>query len=169
MCSGCSGNYDSDFEDSEATADPGAAPGTPWISNRLEAHRKPPGAGDTGRFEGMRGLAHVRVPPVESTAETCEILVSATRIIEVRVVTTNFGPFDELTGTMVAAMAVAREQSKTLLAKYYQTCEIDPQGRHHRAQLGNSHRPAADAAGLRKRWLRWMRSAFGNHASRIPE
>jgi hypothetical protein len=129
MCSGCSGDYAGgfDFDDPD---DPIAGAGDGAFSASLrgtsetdlgEAGLGETDLGKTDLAEGMGGgVAGWEVP--EDGLESCEILVTGTHIIEIRVISANSQAKDRLR-KMPAALApdAPSKHSSAASAKYYQT------------------------------------------------
>jgi hypothetical protein len=99
MCSGCSGNYAGDFDEF-------GDPAGPW--DEAESFT----AEDWGSTQG-RGSD-------ESTAGVCEILLSATRIIEIRMIAADRYEINELPRGE-APKTPRNQHSRAGSAKYYQT------------------------------------------------
>jgi hypothetical protein len=128
MCSGCSGSYPSDFDDSDdLTVESGGA-------NELEERFCEADAGR--RFRGKEGAANFEADATaqlrsetgnwpgrdaEEGVEHCEILVSATRIIEIRIVDAKRRYICSLEGKRASEISARDNRSAGLSAKYYQT------------------------------------------------
>jgi len=128
MCSGCSGDYASDFEDSEGmTVESGGA-------NELEERfceadesrslRCTEGTGDFEADSASESRYESRSEPTSGTddgLENCEVLVSATRIIEIRVFDAKRSYICSLEGKQASEVSARNNRSAGLSAKYYQT------------------------------------------------
>lgn len=127
MCSGCSGDYAGGFE----SDDPGDGVfDSSGIPSSASLHEEP----ETG-LGGWRGQGAEGFPVQEDGAENCEILVSGTRIIEIRVIPVKSRDNDQQRRIRVAGPTVAGKQSRAASAKYYQTRQPQesPKADHERA------------------------------------
>jgi hypothetical protein len=105
MCSGCSGDYAGDFDDSGEPAGEGAGGVIPrsWGElNALQSRDLPAPSGD-------------------GSGEICEILVSAARIVEIRVIEAHSAEAGKIGRTEAGEMRAAAEHSTAASAKYYRT------------------------------------------------
>lgn len=170
MCSGCGGDYEGDFEDSaEPAFDPGEGNYGAWISDRPPTNATRPVVDAAGSFEvtadpeGNSTPASCAGWTSETAGEIWEILVSATRIVELRVVTADVAgaDIDKLPRTKVTAMPIAGQQSRAALSKYYQTRTADPGGGDQRDQVRRSRWLAVDVLSGLKRLLQRARRVFG--------
>jgi hypothetical protein len=171
MCSGCSGDYSDgfDFDDSEdLEADSVGTAGLAWLCGErdtdLEFHFK---EGLRG-FEASTGAGLNLESKAESSAdagEKCEILVSGTQIIEIRMIPANSHYVSELRRVQASEMAAARKQSDAASAKYYQTCKGSAKTTTNRVQVSGALRVAGCAAGECKhqfaKSFEWARRTFG--------
>ncbi len=129
MCSGCSGDYAGGFEsddpDSEDPDDPIASAGDGATSASFggtsEAELGDMDLGETDFAQGMGGgTAGLEVP--DDSSEICEILVTSTHIVEIRVISANWRGKDRLGKTRVALpLHAPSKHSSGASAKYYQT------------------------------------------------
>jgi len=122
MCSGCAGDYAGGF-DSDDPEDPIVGPGDGATSGSFRETRET--LGETDLAQGMGGgTAGLEVP--EDASEICEILVTSTHILEIRVISANWqgqGRSNDRLGKMPAALPphAASKHSSGASAKYYQT------------------------------------------------
>jgi hypothetical protein len=118
MCSGCSGDYAGGFEfdDSE---DPTADSGDGVTSASLRAARN---IDASGGFE-LR----------EDSAENCEILVSGTQIIEIRVIPANSPANDHSWKTHALGTHTPGKHPAGVSTKYYQTRQGSEKNRGYAA------------------------------------
>jgi hypothetical protein len=129
VCSGCSGAYAGGFEDSDGSANSEGdlhvessrkrATESNWLS-----------ADEVGRLAGTNGRTcpHENRQWCNSAADSpdeigqeWEVLVSAERIVEVRVVAASSCEIRELRGSEGSEMLAAAKHSKPESAKYYRT------------------------------------------------
>jgi hypothetical protein len=96
MCSGCSGDYDGEFDDDgEPAADSVSGDHLAWNCGEAQGDGNWLGRAPGHSFEAKASSektsqsASLSGSGDESAGEFCEILVSATRIIEIRVITPN--------------------------------------------------------------------------------
>lgn len=115
MCSGCSGDYAGGFE-SDDPEDMTAGPREGATSGSLGEERNT----DLSAWHG-RGGGSFEVQ--EDALENCEILVSGTRIVEIRVIPAESHDHDkeELWKVPGAEFSVPGKHSHAASAKYYQT------------------------------------------------
>lgn len=173
VCSGCSGDYDGEFDDAgEPDADSGDANWLAWNCGEPDEQGSQRKSKKTRAFETKSPLrgdsrsAMVRGSEPEGTADVCEILVSGTRIIEIRMIAANDGELKELAGGGVGGKPPARQHSIATGAKYYRT---------RRGHAGNSSCPvggvysrgiSAFVAVEFSRWMHWARKAFARSRAR---
>lgn len=158
MCSGCSGNYagDFDFEDSgESRGVEGGGELAAWICGRPEKAGTRLSAGGAGRFEVEAGSES------ETAAENYVVLVSATQIIEIRMIAAKCTEISDFGGSEAAKEATVRKHSTAESAKYYQTQPKGAGSSSYAPQVSRFHRIAVRAAAEFKRWVRWARRALG--------
>ena len=167
MCSGCSGDYAGDFEDSgELGADSGGSDCPLGTGGQREPQENRPSTEGARRFEDSADSecdsrwASLPGESGGSAGEICEIMVSATRIVEMRVITANCREREESSDAGAAETSGANKHSKAESAKYYQTRGGDPGRPSDRAQVPRCRWVAASAAGAFRRWGRWVRKAF---------
>lgn len=166
MCSGCSGNYAGDFDDSfEPTADSDGLQRA-WACGEPEANENRSRTEGAGRFEADSNsewdsrLASPAGSKGESAREICEIMVSATRIVEIRVIGANVEEIQEFRDAKAAEMPAAHKHSKAASAKYYQTRGGCAEGASDHVQVPCYRRVAASVAGQLKSCGRWARKAL---------
>jgi hypothetical protein len=99
----------------------------------------------------------------ESAGEICEIMVSATRIVEIRVITANS---EEIKGFRQTEVATAPKRSKASSTKYYQTRGSAAASPSDRVQLPCCRRVAVSGASAFQRWVRWLRKALGQSGAK---
>jgi hypothetical protein len=172
MCSGCSGDYAGGFDD---TGEPNAGSGEVNWQTRKCGEPDEPGSQQspekTRAFEdnppGRREWQSATVPPLsdQHAGDVCEILVSGTRIIEIRMIEMNGGGLDEVAHLASAQGTPLRQHSAEASAKYYQTRRPGGEGGSDRTQplfCRAFSRGAAGFIGVNfNRWLRRARKAFG--------
>ena len=112
MCSGCSGDYAGGFEfddpeEIEAAAREAAAPSSARSGREADVHG--------GRERGSHGP--------QDAADSFEILVSGTRIIEIRVISANLPTNDQLRKMRALESQEPGKHSNAASAKYYPTRE----------------------------------------------
>ena len=161
MCSGCSGDYAGgfDFDDSQ---DPIADTGDGAFSASLRGTRETglgetdPGEADLAEGTGG-GPASVEVP--EDGLESCEILVTGTHIVEIRVISANSQGKDRL-WKMRSALAphAPSKHSSAASAKYYQTRQGSEKTRGYATRSLRISRSFAGACKAKfKGWLQETR------------
>jgi len=128
VCSGCSGDYAGDFEDSgELGADSGGSDCPLGTGGQREPQENRPSTEGARRFEDSADSecdsrwASLPGESGGSAGEICEIMVSATRIVEMRVITANCREREESSDAGAAEASGANKRSKAESAKYYQT------------------------------------------------
>ncbi len=157
MCSGCSGDYAGDFEDDSGKAE--------LDGNQLGWERAG-GFEETANLEGNSATnsatntqsGSLRGSWRESNREICEIVVSATRIIEIRVIAANPDEFNKFRDAQEPQSQAVCKQSSAESAKYYQTHRSGELSGSEHAQTPRCRGVTAFAAGGVKSWLRWARS-----------
>ena len=173
MCSGCSGDYAGEFDDaSELAADsekPNSLAGNCGESEGEESQRKP---NKTRAFEAESPLGGDRQSAVapgtkdEKASEVCEILVSGTRIIEIRLIEGNDCELMELAAAAAGGTPPALQHSTTASAKYYQTRRADTESTSNRTGMA-CHRSISGFVGVEfGKWTRWARKAFARFHAR---
>jgi hypothetical protein len=122
-----------------------------------------------GGFEVQADPQSARLPAgsrYASGGDICEILVGATQIVEIRIVTAKCGQIQELPG-IEAETPAGRKHSRPGSAKYYRTRGTRAECRAGGLQASFSQGIAAPVAGKLRKWVRWaMRNvgAKGNTA-----
>jgi hypothetical protein len=165
MCSGCSGDYAGEFDDSgEPTPDLNEDARLAWNCGASGEQGNQGSTRKTRAFEGGTTKQYapgesVTWPGDQSAAEFCEILVSGTRILEIRVIESNGGEIEQLATIKTAEWPAALRHSPAGSAKYYRTRPTDTQ--NGGARLKGSRSGAALATGEFRRWLRWARKVLG--------
>ena len=168
MCSACSGDYAGDFENYGEPADDSGVGQPSWACGEPEANENRVGAEGAGSFEADSTSecdAQLASPPgwkSESAGEIYEIMVSATRIVEIRVIRANSEEIKEFRDAKAGEVPVACEHSKAASAKYYQTRGACAPGANDRAQVPCFRWVAACVAGRFQRCGRWARQALEN-------
>ena len=168
MCSACSGDYTGDFENSgEPAAHSGGGDHLAWTWGELEAEGNWRDAEALGSFEANSNSewdSQLAGPPGsrgESAGEIYEIKVSATRIVEIRVIRANSEEIKEFAKAEAAEMPAAHKHSKTASAKYYRTRGGCAQEANDRVQAPCWRWVAVSVARQFKRCGRWARKALG--------
>lgn len=169
MCSGCSGDYAGDFEDSGEPTDGSEGDQPAWTSGRLE------GNADALERRGFEPPVHRQEDPQSETSrasspargeEICEIVVSATRIVEIRVITGNPEEAFEFSNGKGAGKQAADKHSEAVSAKYYQTRAAIPEVVGDRVEVPISCGVAACVVGEFRKWSCWARNAVRRAYSR---
>ena len=160
MCSGCSGDYAGepapDLDDDDRLA---------WNCRASREQGNQPSARKTPAFEGETTNQYphgesVAWPGDQSATGFCEILVSGTRIMEIRVIEADGGEIEQLPTIKAAERPAALRHSTAGSAKYYRTRPTDPVSGN--VGLRGLRSPwAAIATGEFRRWLRWARKGLG--------
>lgn len=172
MCSGCSGDYAGGFDDTgEPTAGSGEVNWQTWNCGEPDEPGSQQIPEKTRAFEGnapaRREWQSAAVPPPsdQHAGDVCEILVSGTRIIEIRMIEASNGGLDELAHLASAQGTPLRQHSAEASAKYYQTRRPGGESSSHRTQPLFCRAFSCRAAGFIgvgfNRWLRRARTAFG--------
>ena len=172
MCSACSGDYAGDFENYGEPADDSGGGQPSWACGGPEANEnrfRTEGAGSfeansnsewdsqSGRPPGAKG---------ESAGEIYEIMVSATRIVEIRVIGANSEEIKEFRDAQTGEMPATYKHSKAASAKYYQTRGGCAQRANDGVQVSCCRWVAAFVAGQLKKCGRWARKALANWRAR---
>jgi len=173
MCSGCAGDYaggfDPDDPDSDDRDDPMADAGDGAASGSFRGTRETlsnPDLGATDVAQGMGGgRAGLEAP--DDSSEICEILVTGTHIVEIRVISANWrgqGRSNERSSNRFwntrAALAprVPSKHSSGASAKYYQTRQGSAKTRGYAAHsLGISRSLAGVCKAKLNGWLQETR------------
>jgi hypothetical protein len=172
VCSACSGDYAGDFENYGEPADDSGGGPPSWACGDPEANENRFRTEGAGGFEANANsewdsqLASPAGSKDESAGEIYEIMVSATRIVEIRVIRANCEEIKEFRGAPVAEMRAARKHAKTGSAKYYRTRGGCAQRANDRVQVPCCRWVAASVAGQLKRCGRWARKALENWRAR---
>jgi hypothetical protein len=168
VCSACSGDYAGDFENYGEPADGSGGGQPPWACGEPEAHENRFCAEGAGSFEAdstSEWDAQLAIPPGwkgESAGEIYEIMVSATRIVEIRVIRANSEEIKEFRNAKAGEVPAAHRHSKAASAKYYQTRGARALGANDRVQVPCFRWIAACVAGRFQRCGRWARQALEN-------
>jgi hypothetical protein len=159
MCSGCSGDYAGGFEsdDSEEPASDSGAAISPPVGG-LKGFEA-----DTDTGAGPNSESNVGSKT--EGGEICDILVSGTRIIEIRTVLASSCCANELQEGRASEMAAARKHSSMTSAKHYQTREGGAKISTNRMQISGVPRVTGSAGDVctnkAKKWFEWGRRAIG--------
>lgn len=163
MCSGCSGDYTGDFEGSGEETDDRA------VSNESPSTKTWPGANRHAleRYDFEPPAHREENSQLESSPraenaggeEICEIVVSATRIVEIRVITANPEEVFEFSNRKGAGKQAADKHSEAASAKYYQTRAAIPEVVGDRIEVPISCGVAACVVGEFRKWSCWARNA----------
>jgi hypothetical protein len=182
VCSGCSGDYAGDFEDSDEMAGDSADRQGTWAQGHPETNENRWRTQGAGSFEARPSaesdsqFANPEGSKGQSAGEIYEIMVSGTRIVEIRIVEANFGAqcganyraIHDLRDAKAAELPARHKDSKAGSAKYYQTRGVPAEGASDGVQGFCCGRIAVMAAGQvndgadgrAKRWGRWARNAM---------
>jgi hypothetical protein len=148
MCSGCSGDYSNGFDDEDDDE---------WgLSAEPPTHSC---EGDVGRnFRGRDfeagSAAESGCSPRDEDVENCEILVSATRIVEIRFFDSNPCQIFSLSGERVVESRSSGGHYDATSAKYYQTRHSAARSPRKNAQVFDFHSDSGVMEG-RPLWRRW--------------
>jgi hypothetical protein len=162
VCSGCSGEYAGDFEDSGEPTDDSGGDQPAWTSGR------PEGNAEGLERRGFEPPLHWQEDPQSETSrasssapggEICEIVVSATRIVEIRVITANPEEVFEFSNGKGAGKQEADKHSEAASAKYYQTPAGIAEVAGDRIEGPISCGVAACVVGEFRKWSCWARNA----------
>jgi hypothetical protein len=171
MCSGCSGDYAGEFDDpGEPTPDLDEDDRLARNCGACREQGNQPSTRNKRAFEGGTTNRYaqgesVAWPDDQSAADFCEILVSGTRIREIRVIEADGGEIEQLAAIKAAERPEALRHSTAGSAKYYRTRPTNPEGGG--GGLRGSRSPwAAIATGEFRRWLRWARKALGTSSAK---
>ena len=172
MCSGCSGDYTGDFEDCGEPTVERRGGSLPRSWDETELHAKRLGRQGRGGFEADSNSQSNSQPGDlrgwngAGAEESCEILVSATRIVEIRVIEAKSAYAGEIRGRREAAeVRTAGNHSTTASAKYYQTRRGKAENAGDGVQSGSCDGVAARigrAFESCSRWARGVRKRLGN-------
>lgn len=177
MCSGCSGDYAGDFEDSgEPAADWCEADGPAGNRHRPGEKRNRRTSENAQPFEasatsgGESPLAGIPGRKDERAEDICEILVSGTRIIEIRVIAANRCESKELVCIGAAERSAANEHSAAESAKYYQTRRGAPENSSGaRVEVAFLRAMATVAMAQIRKQMRWAQQACAISRGRNSE
>jgi len=168
VCSGCSGDYAGDFEDSgEPTHDSGGDQ-LAWYDGRSEGKRNPLATRDFEPPAYWRRDPRLGSSPIgdgEIGEGIVEIMVSATRIVEIRVISANPEEFLEFSKGQATGKLAATKHSEAGSAKYYRTFAEITGAAGDRPEVAIFRGFAARAAGKFREWTRWMRNRSGKPRS----
>lgn len=145
MCSGCAGDYSSGFDDDDES---GLSAEPPKHSCEADACRNV----RRGDFEA--GSAAESACSLEEDVENCEILVSETRITEIRFFGSNPRQIFSLGGEQVLESRSSGEHYEARSAKYYQTRHSAARSPRKSAQVSGFHSDSGLMEG-RPLWRRW--------------
>lgn len=166
MCSGCSGDYAGDFEDSGES--PGVSERGDDAGWKLEADGPRLDAAQPGRFEvdadsegNSRRARFLPGCPNSSAGDICDILVSATRIVEIRVITAKHGAVHGVVCAEDSDTPEAAKLSRGPVPNIIGRPSAGRKDKVDRAQVWCFRRLTAAAADEFDRWMRWARRAFG--------
>lgn len=162
MCSGCSGNYAGEFGDDpgEASANAEEANSPAW--NRGGPDKQRSQAEETGGSEANLPVGGDDQPATasgskdENAAEVWEILVSETRIIEIRTIAARDCELKEWAGAGAEKTSAASQHSIAPSAKHYPTRSAREKKRRSRGNAGFS-RDWLSAGRQFSRWMQWSR------------
>jgi hypothetical protein len=166
VCSACSGDYAGDFENYGEPADDSGGGQRSWACGEPEANEnrfRTEGAGGFEANANSEWEAQSASPPGAKdgcAGEIYEIMVSATRIVEIRVIEANSEEIKEFRDAQPAEMRAAYKHSKAESAKYYQTRGGCAQRANDRIQVPCCRWVAVYVAGQLKRCGRWARKAL---------
>jgi hypothetical protein len=158
MCSGCAGDYSGDFDDDDGAAESGPPP-------EAAAYSCEAGAGRNVGYRANDFEAGSSAEPnckccrrgeTERGLENCEILVSAARIVEIRIFDAKPSHIFSLNGEQALEARARGDHSSAVSAKYYQTLGMASGSRPKGSQVADCHR----VSGVMERqpWLRcWAR------------
>lgn len=166
MCSGCSGDYAGDFEDPDEVPDDSGGGRRAWGRGEPEADEDRLRTQGASSFEARPNaeldsqLASSPGSKDESAGEIYEIMVSATRIVEIRIIRANSGEIKEFRDAKAAEVPAGHKHSQASSAKYYRTRGGCTEGASDGVEMSCCRQVAVTAAGQFKRWGRWARKAM---------
>jgi len=165
MCSGCAGDYSGDFDDDDGTAEPGSPPEP--AAHPCEADTGGNvGYGANGFEASSTAEPHskcCRSGETQMGLENCEILVSAGRIVEIRIFDAKPSYIFSLDGEQALEARARGDHSRGVSAKYYQTFAIASGSRRKDSQVADYHRVSGVMG--RPPWLRRWARLFGKFVS----
>ena len=168
MCSACSGDYAGDFENYSEPEDALGGGQPSWACGEPQANEnrfRTEGAGSFEANANSEWEARSASPPGakgESAGEIYEIMVSATRIVEIRVIGANSEEIKEFRDAQTGEMPATYKHSKAASAKYYQTRRGCAQRASDRVQVACCRWVVVAVAGRFKRCGRWVHKALEN-------
>ena len=115
----------------------------------------------TANREGNSQSSHLPGSSAGSTGEIWEIIVSATRIVEIRIMSANCGQINESRAADATDGAPAPEHSTAARANYYQTRGGGTEIASDRAEVPHRRGVGGFIADAFKKWSRWGRKAVG--------
>jgi hypothetical protein len=149
MCSGCAGDYSGGFDGDDVES--GFSAELPKHSCEADA------GGNCRRMDFEAGsAAESGCSPRDEDLENCEILVSATRIVEIRFFGSNPRQIFSLSGEQVLESHSSGNHYEATSAKYYQTPRSAARSPRKSAQVFDFHRDSGVMEG-RPLWRRWAR------------
>jgi hypothetical protein len=176
VCSGCSGDYAGEFDDSgESSSDRGGDNRPAWNCGEPQEPGNRRNSRKARDFEGRSNSKRDSQSAIvsglgeEGAADVWEILVSGARITEIRVIAADGGRISELAQTGIAKTPLAAKHSAPSSAKYYQTRRTGWQSSTNHVQM--SFLPGIMGFVTREfgRWVQWARKAFGESRAEISE
>jgi len=170
VCSGCSGDYAGDFEDSDEPSHGSTSDRPAWYNGRPEGNWNPLVTRDLERPTYRRRDSQLGNSPAVVDGKVNEgivdVLVSATRIVEIRVIPANSEESLEFSKGQVAGDLAAGKHSQAACFKYYQTSAGIAGAAGDRAEVPIFRRFAVRVAGEFRKWIRGVRNASGRSRSR---
>jgi hypothetical protein len=147
MCSGCAGDYSSGYDDDDAELGLSA-------ESRKHSYEADAGRNFRGRDFEAGSTAESGGGPRDEDVENCEILVSATRIVEIRFFDSNPRQIFSLSGEQVLESRSSGDHCEARSAKYYQTPRSAARSPRKSAQVFDFHRDFGVMEGrpLLRRW-----------------
>ena len=169
MCSGCSGDYAGDFEDCDEPTRDSDGDQPAWHNGRSEGNWNPLVMRDLERPTYWQRDSRLGNSPASVDGKVGEgivdVLVSATRIVEIRVIPANPETFVEFPRGRTAGGLAADKHSQAASAKYYQTSGGIAGAAGDRVGVPIFRRVTARVAGDFRKWIRGIRNAWGKQRS----
>jgi hypothetical protein len=169
VCSGCSGDYAGGFEDCDETTQVSGGNQPAGYEGRPKGNGNPLVTRDFEPPSYRRSDLRLGNSPTldgKSGEGIYEVLVSATRIVEIRIIPANSEEFPGLSKGRAAEKLAADKHSEAASAKYYQTSAGIAVAAGDRAEVPIWRGFAGLVAGEFGKWIRGMRNALGKPRSR---
>jgi len=173
MCSGCAGDYAGGFDDPAdvgANSDHPSRPAWNWRDRDEQGGQRK--SEKKRAFEAESPPGRDRQSSIapgtkdEKVSEVCEILVSGTRIIEIRMIEGNDCELMELAAAEAGGTPSAGQYSSAASTKYYQTPRTHTESTRNRTGMP-CYRGISGFVGVELgKWTRWARKALARSRAR---